>query len=136
MSNEIASIQLPKDMVKGIVEQQIKAAIIRELGGESDKIIERIAHMALAQKVDSNGAPQSYGSTTLIEYLCHKSVREAVQEALKDFLKDNQPKIKEAILKEFKRPETQKAMAESYVSSLLVSANSGWSFSAKIEVKK
>jgi hypothetical protein len=90
---DTASIQLPENLVKPIVEAEIKAALIRQLSGQ-DALIREIVTRALTIKVDRDGKECGYGDTPLLNYLLHQSIRKMAKEAIEEWLAEKLPTIK------------------------------------------
>ena len=89
--NSMVSLKVDEQMVSKILEKQIQAAIVAQLGNQ-DKLIEKAVGVALSEKVSDNGTVSKYSSDNkydFLEVLATKSVREAATEALKEWLAEN-----------------------------------------------
>lgn len=120
MTESMVSLKVDPSMVTGVLEKQIQAAIVAQLG-DQDKLIEKAVEMALSQKVNREGKVDSYSSYNkydFLEILAGKSVREAATEALREWLKENSVKIKAAVVKEMETPGRQKSIATAYADAI------------------
>lgn len=120
MTDSMVSLEVDPSMVTGIIEKQIQAAIVAQLGNQ-DKLIERAVKLALSQKVNREGKLDSYSSYNkhdFLEILAGNSVRAAATEALREWLKENSIKIKKAVIEEMETPNRQRSIATAYADAI------------------
>lgn len=111
--NEMAKIELSKDIIEPIVRAQLQASVVAALG-RSDQLVGGIVQSILNTQVDSNGNPSRYSSDKpLITWMAEKAVKEASQEAIKEWFALNREVIKKEVMVALKK--NQKAMAEKFV---------------------
>ena len=107
MAGEIATINIDKKTIEGIVERQMQAAIVAQLDGTKDILLSRTIDYMLKTKVNSDGKEASYGGEDLVTYLCKKRIREIAEVALNKFMETQQPAIEAQLVKELTRNRTQ-----------------------------
>lgn len=129
---ENATIAIPNDVLKPIVEARIQSAIIAALGEEQSLITTAIAS-ALQQKVDSKGTVSNYSSEnryTLLEIMMRKCVIKAAHEALEAIMESKRGEIKAAVEKQITAKKT--ALAKAFVDGLAESINSGFRLDVRL----
>jgi DNA-binding protein YbaB len=133
MENSLASISIDKDLVKGIVEKQIQAAIVEAMG-DPKKYMEAMVHMALHQKVDRTGKVSSYSSDNKYDYIdkvLEAAISEAANEAVKVWIKVNAESMKEALIIELDKEATKNAIIQALIASAVNSFNE-WKFNCTV----
>lgn len=137
MGNDSAvSIQVGPDVIKPIVEAKIQAALVEALGGNSN-IIENAVRAIMYAKVDSEGrfSTNNYsGDKSLIEWTCAKLVKQAGEEAIREYIATK----KDVLVAEFKKQfaKKSKTIAEKMVDGILDSANARWGFNLTVDYKE
>ena len=138
MDNDIVSLKVDQALVSKILEKQIQAAIVAQLGNQS-QIIEKAVSVALSEKVNSEGKKDQYSSYNthdFLEVLASKSIREAATLALKEWLDLNRDKIKQAVFDELKKPSRQRTIANAYADAIESSLKTSWNMSCNISFKE
>lgn len=133
-NNNMVSLKIDESMIKTILEKQIQAAIVAQLGTQ-EELIGQAVHVALSHKVSTDGNVSKYSSDNthdFLEVLAAKSIREAATEALREWLKENQVKIKNAVLKELNTPKRQSSIAAAYADAIESSLKCSWNMSCNI----
>ncbi len=131
----MVSLKVDETMVSKILEKQIQAAIVAQLGNQ-DQLIERAVVVALSKKVNNEGnvdSHSSYNTHDFLEVLASKSIREAATEALKEWLATNREKVKEAVLKELEKPNRQRSIAVAYADAIENSLKCNWNMTCNIQ---
>ena len=134
----MVSLKVDESMVSSILEKQMQAAIVQQLGNQDDLIAQAVK-VALSQKVNSEGKIDSYSSYNkfdFLEMLASKSIREAAKEALQEWLAENSGKVREAVLNELKTPSRQRSIAVAYADAIEHSLTSKWNMNCNIEFKE
>ena len=137
MENNMVSLKVDQSMVTAVLEKQIQAAIVAQLGNQ-DELISKAVRVALSQKVNSDGNRDKYDSSNrfdFLEVLATKSIHEAAKEALREWLEHNRGKVKEAVLEELKTPGRQRSIAVAYADAIETSLTSRWNMNCTIEFK-
>lgn len=132
MSN--ATVNIPKDVIDPIVRQQVCAGIVAALGDPS-VLISAVVDRAIKQKVDSEGKINEYGSYNthdMVEVLAKKAINSVVQQAIRDWVDDHKPAIKEQVEKVLMKQKG--AFAKSLVEGMVDAAKQQWSFKCDITI--
>lgn len=135
MNDKMVSLELNADVVKPIIEKRIAAAIADGLGG-ADGIIERMVHLALSVKVDSNGKQseyRGYNNHDFLEVMTGNMIRESAKEAMKQWVQENGNKIKAAVVKEMMKPNSCRKIANAFADAAIKSVGCYWK--PNIEIK-
>ena len=135
---EMVSLKIDPGMVSAVLEKKIQAAIVSQLG-DQDKLIAQAVSVALSQKVSSDGKTSRYDSDNrydFLEILAKNSIHEAAKGALKEWLEENSHKVKDAVLKELKKPSRQRSIAVAYADAIENSLTAKWNMNCNIEFKE
>lgn len=138
MENNMVSLKVDEKMVSQILEKQIQAAIVAQLGSQ-EQLISKAVNVALSKKVSKDGTVSRYDSDNthdFLEVLASKSIREAATEALKEWLATNREKVKDAVLKELEKPNRQRSIAVAYADAIENSLKCNWNMSCNIQFKE
>lgn len=138
METEMVSLKIDEAMVSSVLEKQIQAAIVQQLGNQDDLIAQAVK-VALSQKVNNKGKVgeySSYNKYDFLEVLAGKSIREAAKAALHEWLEENKGKIRDAVLKELKTPSRQRSIAVAYADAIEHSLTNSWDMRCNIEFKE
>ena len=122
--NEMAKIELSKDIIEPIVRAQLHASILAALG-RSDQLIAGVVQTIMNTQVDSDGKASHYsGRRPLITWMAEKAIKEEALSAIKDWFNDNRESLRREILAALKR--NQKSMAEKFVMGMCESATNSY----------
>lgn len=77
---------------QGLIEDLVRAAVVRELGGQQE-LIEGIVNQALSQKKDS------YSKGTIFQDQVATMIRDVAREAVQEWVASKKEEIKAAFLK-------------------------------------
>ena len=130
--SEDMNLKLPAEIVERAVRDKISAAIAAQLG-DPEEMIKKLVGAALSQKVDSSGKVNKsdyYNEHEFLELMMSNFIRDAAQEALKEFMNENKSKIKEAVKKEVAKSPSK--MAKVFTDGIISSMESR--FSSSIEI--
>lgn len=120
------NITVDQSLVAPIVEAQIQAAIVRELGAQG-QLIEDLVAAALNDKVGYDGRKAQYASDNkynLVALLVQKKIQEAAREALGQYLDEHKAAVRDAVIKTVE--QNKDAMVQAFVSSITKAADPGW----------
>ena len=123
------NVEISEDLVKPIIQAKIQAAIVTEMSKDKDGLLEAMVNGAMTQKVNDDGRrvkDSYYNKTPFIEVLCKNAIQEAAREAMKDFIEENKPLIKEKIKKELTRKNSM--MAKAVVDGMVKNMQTSWNF--------
>jgi len=138
MVEGVVSLNVDKELVSKVLERQIQAAIVANLGNP-EALIEKAVHIALSKKVNSEGREDQYSSYNthdFLEVLAAKNIRESATSALKEWLEKNNEKVKAAVMRELERPERKKSIAKAYADEIERSLKCNWNMSCNISFKQ
>lgn len=139
MESELVSLKVDPAMVSSVLEKQIQAAIVRQLGNQ-DELIAQAVSKALSVKVDQRGSATSrYESDKkydFLEVLTTNSIHEAAQVALREWLDKNSGKVREAVLAELDTPGRKESIAKAYADAIESSLKCSWDMKCNIEFKR
>ena len=127
-----------ENMVKPIIEKQMQAAILANIGN-AEELIGKVVSHALNQKVDRNGDLSRYNSENnynYLEVLTTKAIQEASKEALKDWLKENSQLVKAMVIKEMNDPKRQDSLVKAFADAVEESLKVSWRFDCRVDFSK
>ncbi|MCK5602711.1 hypothetical protein KAR91_12600 [Candidatus Pacearchaeota archaeon] len=133
MSGEMVSVNLNEDAVKGVLKQQVAAAIVKNLGN-TEELISKVIEMALSQKVDAQGKVDnytSYNKYTFIEVVAKKAVREATDEAIKEWVQGQKESIKLGVIAELSKKANSSKIIEAFITGAIRTISS-WNFECSV----
>ena len=134
MSNDMVKLEVDPNLVNAILEKQIQAAIVTQLG-DQDKLIESIVKKALSKKVNADGKVDNYSHYNkfdFLEILATKSIQVAATSALQDWLQQNSIKVKQAVMDELETPGRQRSIAVAYADVIEHSLKCSWNMGCNI----
>lgn len=134
MTGEIATINIDKKTIEGIVERQMQAAIVSQLDAVKDTLLAKMVDGLINQKVDSNGkfTDSSWEKTTLLEHLAKNKIRQMAESAINKFFQGHTESIEKAVTREISKQ--QKTIVKAAVQSIQKSMTSDFRWNVKVEV--
>lgn len=136
MQNEIATINIDKKTIEGIVERQMQAAIVGQLDAVKDTLLAKMVDGLINQKVDSNGnfSNSSWERTTLLEHLAKNKIKQMAENAINKFFEGHVESIEKAVTKEIVKQ--QKTIVKAAVCAIQKSMTSDFRWNVKVEVQE
>ena len=133
--NSMMSLSISKDMLTPVIEQQVKAMMIEILGGKElivDDIITKILH----QKVDKDGKPSTWqgDKQTYFDWLLVNELTKAVKELIHEEITSQSGKIRKQIKKAVQTEKGANTIAQALLDGLGETVKSSWRSSLKIEL--
>jgi len=128
MNNPLVSMSVDEGTVRSVLEKQIQAAIVANLGAEEDLIAKAVT-MALSMKVTEDGGVSRYSSDNkydFLEVVTSTAIREAAKKALDQWCKDNAEKVHAAVLKEMRKPSRVNSIAKAFADAAEQSVRAYW----------
>lgn len=114
--NEMAKIELSKEIIEPIIRAQLHASITAALG-RSDQLIAQVVQTVMNIKVDEKGQTSSYSyARPLITWMAEDAIKQAAHEAIKEWFVEKRSEIKAEIITSLKK--NMKGMAENFVLGL------------------
>ncbi|MDE7345389.1 MAG: hypothetical protein K2N48_01450 [Muribaculaceae bacterium] len=135
MTDNMINLGISPDLVKPIVEKQIKAAVTEMFGG-ADEIINKVVTAMIHQKVDINGKvnSSSYNNTyDWFELVFSKQIKEAVENELKEQMKSMSAAIRKSLIKKLRSEQGANLVADALLRGLEGTFEHSWS--SEIDVK-
>lgn len=129
---DTVNIEISKDLIKPIIEQKIKSAMIEALG-DSAVFMDKIIHAVLNEKVDDKGQKNqysSYNNLTFVDWVMRDSIQKAVHLAVTEWVTENQALIKESLKSILEKKGARDAMAKAMVEGLVNATKNRWGISA------
>ena len=132
-----ATVAIPDDVIKPIVQARVQAAIVEALGKQGDLVSAAVA-AALTQKVNDKGEVDgrySYDNKyTFLEVMTNKYIREAAHEALKEHLEKAKAGIKEKVRRELEKKSS--VLAAALVDGFARSIETTYGFKLDVHLKE
>lgn len=132
MNGSGMKLEVDENLVRPVIEAEIKSAIIAEFNKTPD-LIHKVAVEILNHKVDSDGKPSSYSyATTYLSYLATKAIGEATKDALKEYIDDHKSELKLEIEKQLAK--NKKEIATALLKALLDATENRWRFNVSLSI--
>ena len=131
-------IKVDQSIIQPIMEKQICAAIVQNLGNET-ALIEKMVSLALHVQVDYNGNKPKYssdGKYDFLEWMVKNGIQDAAQKAFRDWLKENTEKVRQAVITEMQKPSRQKSMAKAFADAVEKSIKYSWNMTCNVDFKR
>lgn len=138
MKEQIMSLEINQDAIKPVIEKQIHAAIIANIGNP-EELIQKVVSLALSQKVNSAGEVDRYSNYNKYDYLevlATRYIREAADKALREWLAEKSELVKKAVIKELNKPNRQRSMANAFADAVENSLKAKWNMTCNIDFKR
>lgn len=133
--SDAVKLEIATEVVRPIIEAQIQAAIVRELNN-TPNLVEKMIEAAMLEKVSSDGRKSNYSSDnrySYIDVLAQKAIRDSAQQAMQEWIKENQAKLKRELKRQLaSHPEE---LAASFIAGLTKSAESDWRMTTNITLR-
>ena len=138
MDDKLVSLEVDQDLVRGVLDKRIQAAIVSQLGN-TDELIANAVKLALSKKVNCDGVASRYSSDNkhdFLEVMASKAIQEAAKEGLQEWLKGNKEKVRNAVLKEMKKPNRQRTLASAFANAVEESLECNWLMKCDIDFSR
>lgn len=113
MSNEIAKIELSKDLIEPIIRAQLHASIVSAMNRQ-EELVGQVVNTVMNMKVDSDGKPERYsGGRPLITWMAEDAIKGAAKEAVQEWFSENKETMKIHLRKAIEK--SAKGLAEQFV---------------------
>jgi len=114
------NLSISQEIVKPIIETQIKAAIASALG-KKEEIIKSAIDAILNFKVDYQGHRSQYSSDNkydFIEIHIQKAIEKALTEAIQEWVNTNQKRIKKEFFEILKTRKGSQALIKAFIDGI------------------
>jgi hypothetical protein len=126
-------IEVDDELVEPIIKAEIQAAIVRQLQSDQN-LIPKLVEAALVDKVDESGKKnKNYSSSNkylFIDILCKNAIQDASNAAMKEYIEENQDRLKREIKKQLKAQDSE--IARLFIEQLIGGVQAKWSFNVTI----
>lgn len=132
------NLSISQDVVKPIIEAQVKSAIAQALGS-SDKIITDVVNAVIELKVDESGKVNRdsyYNKYNYIDVKIKESIHKAINEAFDEWLGANKDKIKSAMIKQLDSTKSAKKLTQQFIKGLIDSVQFHRYISVNVNIKE
>jgi uncharacterized protein YajQ (UPF0234 family) len=126
------TLSVDDNLVRPVIEKEIQAAIVRELG-KSDQMIAEVVRKVMEMKVDREGKPSTYGSDTpYLEWAFKSAIHDATKKAISKWIEENSPAIEAELQKQFVKQKGE--FSKAIVGQLLGAVSNKWQFSVNVKL--
>ena len=132
-------LKISEDVIKGIVSEKMKIAIVEAMGGR-DKILESVLNVYMDGRVNEKGEVSSYSSDNKHkrgDVMVRHMIEKAMAEALKQYLQTRGAELQEALSKYFATKAGTsaivKAVAEGFANSM---ADNHWKYAFTFNLER
>ena len=130
---DVVSMSVPEKVVANIVQAEVSTRVAEALKG-NDEIVRKIVDAALKLKVDDRGQPCSYSSARpYIEHIAVQAIRDAANDAMKDYVQGNKEKIKKEVEKQLKASTNK--LVQAFMDAVVEQATSCYRFNVNVNVE-
>lgn len=131
---DIATINIDKKTIEGIVHAQMQAAIVGQLEAVKGDLLAKMVDGLLNSRVKDNGeiTTDSWYKTTLLEHLAKNKIKEMAQVAITKFFEGHTAEIEKEVLKQMKK--NQSSIVKAAVESVQESFTTNFKWAVKIDV--
>ena len=134
MSKDMMSLSINKEMLTPVIEQQVKAMMAEILGGQ-DAIVDKVIKQILNTKVDERGYPSSYSSAkTFFEWILQDELTKAVKELIREEIENKNSQIRKQIKKAIQNEKGASVLADALLNGLNRTVQDSYRTNFKIEL--
>ena len=128
------SLSINKEMLTPVIEQQVKAMMAEILGGQ-DAIVDKVIKQILNTKVDERGNPCNYsGSKTFFEWILQDELTKAVKELIREEIENKNSQIRKQIKRAIQNEKGASVLADALLDGLNKTVQSSYRTNFKIEL--
>ena len=127
-NKEMVQLGINPDLIKPIVENQIKSAILAARGG-ADNLVESVVNALMTEKVNEKGQKSSYSGENKYNWfdvIVTNTVREAIQAEIKNAILENANVFKDALVHQLTSKSGANAVAKALIDGLNKTFESSW----------
>ena len=129
MSDQV-DIKISEDLVRGIIETKVHAAISEALSSKSS-VVEQVVTAALTMKVDRTGKISNYSHENKFDFLdilCRNVIQDAALAAVKKWATERQDVLEAQFQKALQTKKTSNRLVRACVDGLVDATKFSWSF--------
>lgn len=134
-ANDIASFQIDKNIVVGVVEKAIKSAVVAQLTAGQDVLVSKMADWIINTRCDESGNTHTgydakdRNKYTMVEAIFQQQLKEFSKAAVAEWIETNKADIKAKFYKAMQKSN----VAEAFVGAMVKNITS--SYDTKVEIK-
>lgn len=133
--NDIASFQIDKNIVVGVVEKAIKTSVIAQLTAGQDVLVDKMADWIINTRCDENGNTHTgydakdRNKYTMVEAIFQQQLKDFAKAAVAEWIETNRADIKAKFYKAMQKSN----VAEAFIGAMVKNITD--SYSTKVEIK-
>lgn len=138
MSKDQVNIEIGSDLIKPIIENKVKIAIIESLKGEQS-VIEATVNAVLEHKVNENGEVDKYSSYNkyqFIDIVLRKAIEDACRDAVKEYITEKKEVIRKEVMRQLQTKKGTSAFVTSFINGMLKASESDYRFKAEFKFQE
>lgn len=128
------TLNVDNDLVKPVIEAEIQAAVVRELGKMND-LIPQMIKTVISTKVDSDGRANGYsGNKTYLEWAFQSTMHGAIKKAITEWINGNQEELQKELAKQIMASKSE--FAQSVLKAVVGAVENQWRFKVEVTLPK
>lgn len=138
MKESLVNLTISEDMVAPIVEKQLQAAVLAQLGNPEELIAKTVA-LALREKVNNQGEVSRYSyenTRDFVEVITVNAIHEAARTTLKAWLAENSQILKQKLIAELNKPGRRESIVAAFAEAAENAFRCSWSFQCNVQFKE
>lgn len=131
-SGMTVTTQVDDNLVKPVVEAEIRAAIVRQLENIDD-LVPKLVKAVLLAKVNSDGkvSDRDYNNRyDLLDVMCRDAIQQAARVAMMEYIEESADELRIEVKRQIEASSGK--MAKIFVDSLTGSLKTSWQFTVKV----
>lgn len=131
-SGMTVTTQVDDNLVRPVVEAEIRAAIVRQLENIDD-LVPKLVKAVLLAKVNSDGkvSDRDYNNRyDLLDIMCRDAIQQAAKVAMMEYIEESADELRVEVKRQIEASSSR--LAKIFVNSLIGSLESSWRFTVKI----
>lgn len=136
MAADQVDIKVSEDLIRGIIETKVQAAITEALSSERG-VVERVVAAALDTKVNEKGERSRYDGDnkfTYLDSLCRRVIRAAAESAIQKWAAEQQAMLEAQFRRQLQTRKVSNRLVRACVDGLTDATEAQWRF--KVEFAK
>jgi hypothetical protein len=124
--------QVDDNLVRPIVEAEIRAAIVRQLENIDD-LVPKLVKAVLRTEVDSTGkiSDRKYNNRhDLLDVICRDAIQQAARAAMREYIEESADELRVEVKRQIEASSSR--LAKVFVDSLVGSLETSWRFTVKV----
>lgn len=134
----LVNLNVSDDLIKSVIQEEVKAGIIRALGDPSQIVRTAIEKMTDLY-VDEDGKfckENSWHAKPYFDWLAEQTVKECVRDEIIKYVSENKDGLENEIRTQLKSLKFRSNLAASFIQSIVDSSKSKWNMPINISFEK